>query len=227
MARTRASARAIFDEEIHAFDAREMADDFRVGPGNGGKFAGPVGEFVRPAEPGGVVGFPFGGHPEAVIEWSLCCDCGVVAFRRRVTWCVERFRWHEDSSYSPSQRLRMGWYASMRRSRRNGQLRRVSSLFAGSHSTTRISSLSLEASATIWPKGSATKELPQNSRPGSPFAGLPSIADAIDDRDVNAVGDGVSALNGAPGIELRRAEFRFFVRDASRCSWDRKSLARR
>src|SRR5712664_4093377 len=62
----------------------------------------------------------------------------------------------------------------MRRSLRNGQLRSVSSLFAGSHSTTRISSLPLEASEITWPKGSATKELPQNSNPGSPFSGLPS-----------------------------------------------------
>src|SRR5260370_33059466 len=77
-------------------------------------------------------------------------------------------------NHSPSQRLGMGWYASMRRSRRNGQLRRVSSLSAGSHSTTKISSLSLEASERMRPKGSATKEFPQNSRPASPFSSFPS-----------------------------------------------------
>src|SRR5690242_7728800 len=37
-------------------------------------------------------------------------------------------------------------------------------------------------------------------------------SDAIDHRGVNAVGDGVAALNRFPGIELRGAELRFFVR---------------
>ena len=37
-------------------------------------------------------------------------------------------------------------------------------------------------------------------------------ADAIDGGDVDAVGDGVGALDGAPGVELRRAVLRFFRR---------------
>ena len=36
-------------------------------------------------------------------------------------------------------------------------------------------------------------------------------SDTIDDRDVDAVGDGVCPLDGAPGIQLRRPEFGFFV----------------
>src|SRR5260370_6729841 len=36
-------------------------------------------------------------------------------------------------------------------------------------------------------------------------------ADAIDDRGVDAVSDGVTALDGFPGVELRSAELRFFV----------------
>src|SRR5262249_399193 len=43
-------------------------------------------------------------------------------------------------------------------------------------------------------------------------SGLALEANAVDDGDINAVGDGMSALNGAPGIELRCTEFRFFVR---------------
>ncbi len=57
---------------------------------------------------------------------------------------------------------------------------------------------------------------------GVAFFRFAFVADAIDDRDVNAVGDGVRALDGAPGVELRGAEFGFFVRDASRCWWDRR-----
>src|SRR5437016_2118337 len=56
---------AIFDEEIDAFDMRQVADDFCEGPGNGGEFSGPVAYFVRPAEPSGFVRFPFGGHAKA------------------------------------------------------------------------------------------------------------------------------------------------------------------
>ena len=42
--------------------------------------------------------------------------------------------------------------------------------------------------------------------------GLAFEADAVDDGDVNTIGDGVSTLNRAPGVELSSAEFRFFVR---------------
>ena len=38
------------------------------------------------------------------------------------------------------------------------------------------------------------------------------VADAIHARDVDAVGDGVGALNGLPGIVLRRAELVFLRR---------------
>src|SRR6266568_4386864 len=55
---------AVFDQEINAFYRRQMADDFSKGPGNGRKFSRPVGYFMRPAEPGGFVRFPFGGHAE-------------------------------------------------------------------------------------------------------------------------------------------------------------------
>src|SRR5216684_3542354 len=42
-----------------------MADNFSEGPRNGRKFSRPIGYFVRPAEPGGFVRFPFGGHAKA------------------------------------------------------------------------------------------------------------------------------------------------------------------
>ena len=94
----------------------------------------------------------------------------------------------------------------MRRSRRKGQLRRTSSIWRGSHSTIRISSLSCEASASTRPNGSLTNDAPQNSRP---LLRRAFEAHAVHGGDVDAVGDGVRALDGAPGVVLRRAVLRF------------------
>src|SRR6202011_458107 len=115
---------AVFDEKIDPLDSRDVANDLGEGPRDGREFAGPVGHLVRPTEPGRFMMFPLGGHREATFKWRA------VGRRSR------------HSGYSPNQRFRIGPYASIRRSRKNGQLRRVSSLFAGSHSTIRISSWS-------------------------------------------------------------------------------------
>ena len=81
---------AILDEQKDALDAREVANDLGVGPGNGGKFSGPVGLFMGPAEPCGFVMLPFGRHPETTFDGSgTARGCG-----------------HAD--YSPSQRFKMG-----------------------------------------------------------------------------------------------------------------------
>ena len=63
-----------------------------------------------------------------------------------------------------------------------------------------------------FPNGSATNEFPQNSSPESPLADSAFEAHAIHGCDVYAVRDGMAALDGAPGIQLRRAEFCFLVR---------------
>src|SRR6266404_611581 len=89
VARTRFRS-AILNEQIDALNAREVANDFGIGPGNRGKFAGPVSLFVGPAEPGGFVMLPLGRHPETTFERSgTARGCG-----------------HVD--YSPSQRFKMG-----------------------------------------------------------------------------------------------------------------------
>ena len=54
------------------------------------------------------------------------------------------------------------------------------------------------------PKGSATNELPQNSRP---LVRRALETDAIHRGHIDAVGDGVCALDGSPGIVLGRAVF--------------------
>src|SRR2546427_11845384 len=58
---------AVLHEEINAFDFRQVTDNFREGPRNGRELIGPVCQFMRPAEPGGFVAFPFGGHTEAEV----------------------------------------------------------------------------------------------------------------------------------------------------------------
>ena len=116
----------------------------------------------------------------------------------------------------------------MRRSRRNGQLRRTSSMRARSTFATRISSRSVEASATTMPNGSATNDEPQNSRPGPPSGGI-SWPDAVHHRDVHAVRDGVAALDGAPGVALAGAVLALLVRvpaDGGRKEEDDRALER-
>ena len=97
----------------------------------------------------------------------------------------------------------------MRRSRRNGQLRRVSSMRRGSHSTSSISS------SVCVGFGHHHAERIGDERSAPEFQavlGRPFEAHAIHRRHVDAVGDGVGALDGAPGIVLRRAVFRLLRR---------------
>ena len=95
----------------------------------------------------------------------------------------------------------------MRRSRRNGQLRRTSSICFGSHSTTRISSLIVRR----FGEHAAERIADERRAPEfEPAFRRPFEADAIHRRDIDAVGDGVRALHGPPGIVLRRAVLRLF-----------------
>ena len=74
----------------------------------------------------------------------------------------------------------------------------------------RISSSSALALARISPEVPATKLWPQNSMPSPPTGLL--VADAVDGGDVAAVGDGVAALDGFPGVVLLRAVLGFLAR---------------
>src|ERR1700735_1452707 len=152
----------IIHEDVDIFDAGEMADYFRVDPGDGLEFSRPVFGVVRPREPGSFMRLPFGGH--AIAESARGGGIG------------ENGGSLLDHSPSPSRkRLTMGPYASIRRSRRKGQLRRVSSIFCRSISAIRVSSRSCGALAMMRPKGSARNEPPQNSRPG-PSTRLPRMS---------------------------------------------------
>jgi len=56
--------RGVIDDQLDPLVPREIANDFRVDPGNRLKLAGPVAVIVRPGQPGSGVEFPFSGHAE-------------------------------------------------------------------------------------------------------------------------------------------------------------------
>jgi hypothetical protein len=111
----------IFDNEFDALVPAKIANDLRIDPRNRLEFPRPIQLVMRPRKPGGSMRLPFGGHTKGL------CLAG---------WC--RFR-HGGQSINL---LVIGAYASIRRSRRKGQLRRVSSITRVSTSPSRISSLS-------------------------------------------------------------------------------------
>ena len=76
-ARSRTFARAgfgggIFDDDVHPLDARQMADDLGIDPGDWRELARPVGAVVRPGQPGGGVRLPLGGHAVAERGGRVC-----------------------------------------------------------------------------------------------------------------------------------------------------------
>ena len=86
----------------------------------------------------------------------------------------------------------------------------------------------MPASAMMRPNGSLTNEWPKNSRPSR--ARLRLESDAVRRGDVHAVGDGVAALDRAPGVDLRRAELGFLRRmpaDRRRIEQDLRAEERR
>ena len=118
----------------------------------------------------------------------------------------------------------------MRRSRRKGQLRRVSSItsqvdFADQDFFLVVRGLGDHAAEGIGQERSAP-EFEALARGGiaADVAGL--VADAIDHGDVDAVGDGVGALDGLPGVVLRPRRTPLSPPDASRSPWDRRASAR-
>ena len=100
----------------------------------------------------------------------------------------------------------------MRRSRRKGQLRRVSSRLCGVAFDDQNFFFVVRSFGENAAEGIGDEGVSPEFEAGVAFFRFAFVADAIDDGDVNAVGDGVGALDGAPGVELRRAELRFFVR---------------
>jgi hypothetical protein len=59
------------DDDGHLLALSDLAHDLAVDPFDGGKLARPVGTTMGPAQPGGLMGLPFGGHREAKLGGLL------------------------------------------------------------------------------------------------------------------------------------------------------------
>ena len=122
-------------------------------------------------------------------------------------------------------------YASIRRSRRNGQCVRLNSTFSRSHGTTMTSSLSTDA---------RLHDLPVRARDEALAPELDAVlahrlavgaedllqADAVRGADVAAVGDGVAALDQFPRLVLGLAVLCLLATGASRWRWGRRGSRR-
>ena len=90
----------VVDEDMDVFDAREVANDLGVDPGNGLEFSGPVFRVVRPGYPSGGVGSPLGGH-------AACGGCHRVLralLRHRLLQGIPSIRAQCRSSRFPKSR---------------------------------------------------------------------------------------------------------------------------
>src|SRR6266404_2688063 len=74
------------------------------------------------------------------------------------------------------------------------------------------------------PEGIGDKGIAPELQPRIAFLRLAFKSHAIDDRSVDAVGDGMAALDRFPGIELCGAELRFFVRVPADAGWIKNHL---
>ena len=145
---------------------------------------------------------------------------------RRAGDALPTRRQRSQQRYSQSiMRCSIPAYASIRRSRRNGQCVRCSS--------TRFHSISADDDffpstlplAMISPLGRDDETLAPEFDPIA--AGRRFVADAIRRRDVTTIRDRVAALHRFPRGMLRRAVFFFLAPDASRSRSDKTKSPRR
>jgi hypothetical protein len=195
-----------FDEDAHALDAREMTHDFGVDPWNGREFAGPVGAFVRPAEPGGFVWLPFGGHAIAEgVRRGARISGGSHSVRERITRIAIPARALRQTFAEPAFE---DWLVGV-----NAAIAEEGPIAPGFFTERGIA---FDDEDGFFVGGS----FGENFAEGIGYERVaPEIqagfgrsfeADAIDGRDVNAIGDGVCAMHCAPGVKLRGAELGFF-----------------
>src|SRR5271169_854728 len=139
-----------------------MTHNFRERPRYRRKFPGPIRQLVRPAKPCCLMRFPLRRHPVSqlmrrVLSVFFCLHLILISLRisepLRYLFFSLLFR---TLYFSPNHLSVIPPNASILRSRKNGQFRRLSSLLPGSHSTTNISSISFAPSASNCPEGSTT-----------------------------------------------------------------------
>ncbi len=183
------------------------AHDLGVDPGDRRELARPVASLVRPGDPGRRVRLPLGGHAEA----ERCGEASGVAVAQS-----------RNAAGDAARRRRCGGRAG------RASCGAPPRCAPRSHSTTRISS----SVARGLGEHDAERIARRTSRPRTRCrrSARALVADAIDRRDVDAVGDGVRALDRLPGVVLRRAVLGLLARvpaDGGRVEEDLRALQRR
>src|SRR5713226_1070259 len=202
-----------------------MADNFSEGPRNGRKFSRPIGYFVRPAEPGGFVRFPFGGHAKAEsagrfdLRWRLHSE---KEFNTEITEDTERTEKRKNSKsreltekgtlFVTEPAVEDGLIGVDAAVAEEGPIAAGFFAFGGVAFDDENFFLIVRSFSNDLPEGVGDERVAPEFQAGVAILGFAFEADAIDDRGVNAIGNGVAALNGFPRVELCGAELRFLVR---------------
>src|SRR5229473_1335949 len=198
-----------------------MADNFSEGPRNGRKFSRPIGYFVRPAEPGGFVRFPFGGHAKAEsvgpfdLRWRLHSE---KEFNTEITEDTENAEKAKREEITKRAKKRKNG-ESEESARRNtlfiaepavedgligvdaavaeeGPITAGFFAFGGVAFDDENFFLIVQSFSNDLPEGVGDERVAPEFQAGVAILGFAFEADAIDDRGVNAIGNGVAALNG-------------------------------
>src|SRR6266404_5173770 len=187
-----------------------MPNDLRERPGNWREFSRPVGKFVRPAKPSGFVALPFGGHTKAksVRRFGL---------RGRLhsgkEFNTESTEGTELRALFFAQPTIQDWRVSI-----DAAVTQKRPIAAGVLALRGIALDDEDFFLVVRGFGENLAERIGDERIAPEFQsriaffGLAFESDTIYDRGVHAVGNGMATLDRFPGIELRRAELRLFVR---------------
>src|SRR6202158_118314 len=198
-----------------------MPHDFRKRPRDGREFSGPVGQLVRPAEPGGFVAFPFGGHAETE-------SVGRFGLWQCLHWEKEfNTEIAEDTEITEKKRpdrLSKGILFFVQPAVQDGLIS-VDAAVAEKRpiaaGVLALGGIAFDDEDFFFVVGSfgdhlaegiSNKGIAPEFQSRVTFFLLAFSSDAVHDRCVHAVCDGMPALDGAPRVELRGAELRFFVR---------------
>src|SRR5437899_575393 len=200
----------IFDEQIDALDFRQVANDFRERPGNGREFAGPVGKFVGPAEPSGFVALPFGGHSKAK---SVRCFGLRGCLHPEKEFNTESTASTEKDALFFAQPTVQDWRVRVDAAvAQKGPIAARVFAFCGVALDDEDFFLVVRSFGENLAEGVGDERIAPEFQAWIAFFRLAFESHAIDDRGVDAVGNGMAALNRFPGVKLCSAELRLFVR---------------
>src|SRR6266404_172369 len=187
-----------------------MPNDLRERPGNWREFSRPVGQFVRPAKPGGIVALPFGGHTKAKSVRQFGLRGRLHSGKEFNTESTESMERGALLFTQPTiQDWRVGVDAAV------AQKRPIAArvfAFRGIALDDQDFFFVARSLGENLAEGIGDKRIAPEFQAGIAFFGLAFESHTIDDSGVDSVSNGMAALDRFPGIELGSAELRFFVR---------------